>query len=118
MTYERWPQKVLDTLKIIYDFGCQAAEYCVGREPKMYCLTQFVIDRLHEYNHKCGSFWKLAEYPGFADLVSTASKSLNAFLQRFHSQCAYMRQDTFMHFINLVIVIRNWLRNQKLKQHL
>jgi hypothetical protein len=83
--YERLPQVVLDNLTVIYDFACQAAEYCISREPKMFCMTKFVIDRFHSNNHKCGSFWKLSTYPGFADLVSTASESLNAFIQRFHS---------------------------------
>jgi hypothetical protein len=116
--YERLPQAVLDSLTVIYDFACQAGEYCISREPKMFCLTKFLIDRFHSNNHKCASFWKLHSYPGFADLVSTASESFNAFIQWFHSQCAYMRQDTFMLFMELVTTVRNWLTNQRLKQHL
>ncbi len=28
---ERYPQVVLDNLTVIYDFSCQAAEYCPNR---------------------------------------------------------------------------------------
>jgi hypothetical protein len=113
--YKRMPQTVLDNLIVIYDFACQAAEYCIKREPKMFSKTQFFIDRFHATNHKCASFWKLTSYPGFAELASTASESLNAFLQRFHSQCAFMRQDTYMLFLEVVITVRNWLINERLK---
>lgn len=111
--YERLPEKVLDNLVVIYDFGCQAAEYCIKREPVMFARTQFFIDRFHGSNHKCASFWKLMSYPGFSELISTASETLNAFLQRFHSQCAYMRQDTYMLFLEVVITVRNWLINER-----
>ena len=29
--YERYPQDALDNLLRIYDFSCQAAEYCANR---------------------------------------------------------------------------------------
>ncbi len=84
----------------------------------MFARTKFVIDRFHSNNHVCASFWKLASYPGAAELVSTASESLNVFLQRFHSQCAYMRQDTFMKFLDLLVTIRNFLINVVLKRNI
>ena len=83
--YERMPQTVLDNLIVIYDFAYQASEYCIKREPEMFCKTQFFIDHFHAANHKCAFFWKLMSYPGFAELASTVSESLNSFLQRFHS---------------------------------
>ena len=84
----------------------------------MFSLTKFVIDRFHSNNHVCASFWKLGSYPTAAELVSTASETLNVFLQRFHSQCAYMRQDTFMKFLDLVVTIRNFLINVQLSKNL
>ena len=116
--YERIPMEELQNLTVMYDFACNAAEYITLREPKLFATTRFVIDRFHSVNHKCSSFWKLTSYPGFADLVSTASESLNSFLTRFSSQCAYMKQETYIKFLNLMFAVCNWLVNMQLQQKL
>ena len=81
----------------------------------MFAKTKFVIDRFHGITHKCSEYWKLASYPGFSSLVTTASESHNAFLQPFHSMCAYMKQSTFVTFMDFIIGVKNYLVNKELE---
>ena len=92
--YERIPQEVLDGMTILFDFACQAGVYCTRREPTMFAQTKFLVDRFHGMTHKCSEFWKLGNYPGFAQMQSTASERFNAFLAPFNVMCAYMKQET------------------------
>jgi hypothetical protein len=66
--------------------------------------------------HKCCEGFKLSNYPEFASYISTCAESLNNFLQLYHSQVAYMKQDTFITVIMFAIGIRNWLMNKKLEE--
>ena len=74
--YERIPEDVLKQATVLYDFACNAGEYIALREPKLFSMTQLLIDRFHSGNHKCSSLWKINTYPGFNDLVSTASEAI------------------------------------------
>ena len=113
--YERMPYEVLKDLNVIFDFACQAAEYASNQEPKLFSRTKFFIDRFHSRGHKRCAAWKLHSYPYFSELCSTASESLNSFLQNFHTQCSFMKQETFMLFIQLVVTVRNWIISNKLE---
>ena len=113
--YERMPEQVLQGLTVLYDFACQAAVYAHRREPELFTSTKWLIDRFHGYSHKCSDFWKMSSYPSVANLCSTASESLNSALQGFNSMCAFMRQDTFMIFVCLIIGIINWLKTKMLQ---
>ena len=52
---------------------------------------------------------------GLSELCLTASETLNAFLQKFHNQCAFMKQETFMKFLELILTVRNYLMTSKLQ---
>ena len=114
--YERMPAEIMDTLSIIYDAACQAAEYCVSREPNLFGLTNFYVDKFHSITHTCDSFWKLTSYPDLVHLISTSSESLNDYLQKFHNQCPYMKQATFMKFVAWVTGVRNFFLNKSLNE--
>ena len=73
--------------------------------------------RFHAYSHKCSGFWKLGNYPCDATTVSTSSESLNAFIQNYRGMCVYMKQETFIVFLSVLIAIRNWYINIKLKNY-
>ena len=114
--YERLPAEVLDKATILFDFSCQAGVYCCRREPELFAKTKFLVDRFHGYSHKCPSFWKLSNYPDFAQMASTASESLNSELQPLQSMVSYMKQETFMTFLSLFISIKNNLKNKALER--
>ena len=52
-----------------------------------------------------------------ANTISTASESLNLFLNNFSGMCAYMKQETFIVFISLITAVHNFLKNKKLNTY-
>lgn len=74
--------------------------------------------RFHSYGHKCSGFWKLAGYPCDAATISTASESLNSFLQNFSGMSVYMKQETFMVFTVMLTAIHNWMISETQKLYL
>ncbi len=111
---ERFPQEVLDQLHIVYDFSCQEAEYMMNRLPQLFKHTRLFLDRFHAKSHKCASMFKLQSYPIFQEVITTASETLNSFVQLFHSSAPYMSQATHVSFVRLVFGLRNYKTNQDL----
>ena len=112
--YKRMPQEVLDKLCIVYDFGCQEAEYMLNREPNMFRKTRVFIDRFHAMSHKCSSVFKLQAYLTLKKLVSTSSESLNTFLQKtLHTQAAFMKQETYVEMLGGILGVCNWFLNNE-----
>jgi hypothetical protein len=112
--YERFPQEVLNQLHVVYDFNCQEAEYMLNRLPEIFMHTRLFIDRWHATSHKCASVFKLQGYPVFQELVSTGAESLNQFLQYFHGQTPFMKQETAMIILMGFVGLRNYLINEEL----
>ena len=60
--------------------------------------------------------FKLQSYPVFQEIITTASETLNSFVQLFHSNAPYMSQQTHVLFMRLVLGIRNYKINQDMIQ--
>jgi hypothetical protein len=87
----------------------------LNRAPELFEKILLFIDRFHQDGHTCSEGFKLANFPELHAFVSNVAEGLNSFLQHFHSQVAFMKQNTFMMVMIVVIGVRNWLINRHLK---
>lgn len=101
----------------IYDFACNALEYCLNREPVMFRNTRFVVDRFHyKYNHKCSELFKMDRYQQLDGVNSSFMESVNSFIYAFRPQLSQMGQHSYMNYLRATLLIRNKSRNEKLKE--
>lgn len=86
----------------------------LNREPKLFEHVKVLIDIFHKLsNHKCGECWDIRKYEQHNQVNTEAQEQLNSFLGEFRSQCAYMKQTTFMKFIAIILGVRNLLKIKK-----
>ncbi len=88
----------------------------LNRIPDMFAHTRLFIDRFHATSHKCADVFKLQAFGEYQELISTASESLNLFLQRFHGQAPFMTQATFMLLLSNIVGVRNYMLNKEMLQ--
>ncbi|KAL0068071.1 hypothetical protein AAF712_004975 [Marasmius tenuissimus] len=62
--------------RVVYNFACALASYCMIREPEFFQNTQFLIDQFHEAGHsKCGSACFLSTYVGVDQALGAVNSS-------------------------------------------
>lgn len=91
----------------IYDFACNALEYCLNREPLMFKHTKFLVDRFHYLGHKCSRLFSMDHYPHLQKINSSIMESINSFLQGFKPQLSQMNQKNFMTYLKHLIMSKN-----------
>ncbi|KAK4696957.1 hypothetical protein P7C70_g8291, partial [Phenoliferia sp. Uapishka_3] len=83
---------------IVYDFACALAGYCMSREAHYWKDTLFVIDQLHQKDHrKCSNACYLETYmstdPTLKYINSSAAECGNNGLGRIRLSMSYMTQE-------------------------
>ncbi|KAK4698664.1 hypothetical protein P7C70_g7609, partial [Phenoliferia sp. Uapishka_3] len=83
---------------IVYDFACALAGYCMSREAHYWKETLFVIDQLHQRDHrKCSNACYLETYmstdPTLKYVNSSAAECGNNGLGRIRLSMSYMTQE-------------------------
>ncbi|KAL0062720.1 hypothetical protein AAF712_010415 [Marasmius tenuissimus] len=101
--------------RVVYDFACALASYCMVREPEFFKNTQFLIDQFHEAGHsKCGSACFLSSYMGvdgdLGAVNSSAAQCRNSGLGRIRKSVSYMRQNRVILYTKVFFSI--WNRRQ------
>ncbi|KAJ7141261.1 hypothetical protein C8R44DRAFT_547181, partial [Mycena epipterygia] len=105
----RWPQA---PKRVIYDFACALAPYCMTREPQFFAETQFVIDDFHASGHtKCSPAAFLKSYaqvdPRLARINTSAAECGNGGISRIRKGVSYMGQKRAIMFTRVFICIWN-----------
>lgn len=91
----------------IYDFACNALEYCLNREPVMFKHTKFLVDRFHYLGHKCSKLFSMDHYAHLRGINSSIMESLNSFVQGFKPQLSQMTQKNFMQYLKYLFMSKN-----------
>lgn len=105
--------------RIIYDFACALAPYCMTREPEFFADTQFAIDDFHAKDHtKCSPAAFLKSYsdidPRLARVNSSAAECGNGGLKRIRKSVSYMSQDRAIQYTKTFISIWNRMTIRRL----
>lgn len=105
--------------RVIYDFACALAPYCMTREADFFANTKFLIDQFHASDHKkCSSAHYLLTYsaadPRLKNLNSSAAECGNGGLGRIRKSVSYMSQDRAIQYTKVFISI--WNRARILQQ--
>ena len=83
-------EKMPNTL--IYDNGCNLAEYCYNRSPELFVDTKFVVDGFHYPNHKnCSHSFNASLHLQLKSFSSVVHEQKNAFLAK--SKIPVMKDD-------------------------
>ncbi|KAJ7178541.1 hypothetical protein C8R43DRAFT_1117917 [Mycena crocata] len=98
--------------KVIYNFSCALATYCMMREPYFFANTHFLIDDFHAFGHtKCSHTAFLKTYaevdPRLAVINSSAAECGNGGISRIRKGVSYMGQKRAIVFTHLFISIWN-----------
>ena len=114
--YKYWSKEKIDSTTFIYDFFCSALEYMLNREPLLFQNIWGKIDKFHSGSHKCSELYDIRKYLNQKATGNTSiMESLNSFLSHFKSQTAYMKQETFIKFLKVILGFRNYFINTKLQ---
>ncbi|KAL0057912.1 hypothetical protein AAF712_015434 [Marasmius tenuissimus] len=105
--------------RVVYDFACALASYCMVREPEFFKNTQFLIDQFHETGHsKCGSACFLSTYVGVDQSLgavnSSAAECGNSGIGRIRKSVSYMRQNRAILYTKVFLSIWNRRQMQRL----
>jgi hypothetical protein len=97
---------------ILYDFSCQAATYCMTREPDFFKRTRFLIDCFHEDGHSsCSPATRMSvarEHNQVLKKVNTSiAESGNAKLKRIKLSTSYMGQARAILYVKTFLSIIN-----------
>jgi hypothetical protein len=107
----RWPKP---PKRVIYDFACALAPYCLTREPDFFADTLFVVDDFHAKGHtKCSPASFLKTYaavdPRLSRINSSAAECGNGGIARIRKSVSYMTQDRAILYTKVFISIWNRL---------
>ncbi|KAJ7656998.1 hypothetical protein DFH06DRAFT_1269441 [Mycena polygramma] len=105
----RWEQP---PKRVIYDFACALAPYCMTREPEFFAQTQFLIDDFHAVGHKkCAPAAFLKTYcaidPRLRHVNSSAGECGNSGISRIRKSVSYMSQDRAIVYTKVFLCIWN-----------
>ncbi|TEB36925.1 hypothetical protein FA13DRAFT_1752581 [Coprinellus micaceus] len=101
--------------RVIYDFACALAPYCLTRGPVFFLDTEFRIDSFHAKDHtKCAPATFLSTYsavnPALSTINSSAGECGNSGLKRIRKSVSYMTQDRAVIYIHVYLALWNRLR--------
>ncbi|KAJ8079455.1 hypothetical protein PM082_013793 [Marasmius tenuissimus] len=110
--YTRWPNA---PDRVVYDFACALAPYCMTREPRFFSGTQFLIDKFHAPGHtKCSSACFLSNYiatdSSLDSVNSSAAECGNSGISRIRKSVSYMRQNRAILYTKTFLSV--WNRGQ------
>ena len=97
LKYKKDPPKA-----IIYDFACALSAYCLSREPHFYRQTQFFHDIFHQYNHKCGTAFRLSRFPN-VQVNSEIAEQFNSYIKRFKYTATHLSVDKYSFLMQYAI---------------
>lgn len=114
--YTRWktPPK-----RIIYNFACALAPYCLTREPQFFLNTEFRIDTFHAKDHtKCAPATFAATYaatnPELVAENTSAAECGNSGILQIRKSTSYMAQDRAILYTHSYLAIWNCICVKKL----
>jgi hypothetical protein len=110
--YTRWKEA---PKRVVYDFACALAPYCMTREPNFFKNTKMAIDRFHASNHtSCSPAAFLQNYmavdPRLAPINTSAAECGNSGIKRIRKSVSYMTQERAIVFTKVFLSVWNRLR--------
>ncbi|KAL0573345.1 hypothetical protein V5O48_008609 [Marasmius crinis-equi] len=107
--------------RVVYDFACALAPYCLVREPLFFRDTQFLIDKFHESGHsKCSSACGSANYSStdssLEKVNSSAAECGNSGIARIRKSVSYMRQNRAILYTKVFLSIWNRAKIRRMMQ--
>ncbi|EJD35535.1 hypothetical protein AURDEDRAFT_75213, partial [Auricularia subglabra TFB-10046 SS5] len=104
--------------KLIYDYACALAPYCMLREPLLFIDTQFVLDCFHENGHtRCTLACFLSQYKDWSDELrrvnSSAAELGNSGILKVRRTVSYMTERHAVIMCHIFLSI--WNRTRLLK---
>ncbi|KAL0573495.1 hypothetical protein V5O48_008472 [Marasmius crinis-equi] len=98
--------------RVVYDFACALAPYCMTREADFFKDTRFLIDKFHSTGHtKCGAACFLSTYtatdPSLGALNSSAAECGNSGIGRIRKSVSYMRQNRAILYTKVFLSVWN-----------
>ncbi|EJD48432.1 hypothetical protein AURDEDRAFT_60705, partial [Auricularia subglabra TFB-10046 SS5] len=114
--FTHWPRP---PRKVIYDYACALAPYCMLREPIYYGDTQFLIDKFHAQDHtRCSPACFLTGYADWNEALRVANSSAgecgNSSLLKIRKSLSYLsqRHAIILSYTFLAIWNRMRIRNR------
>lgn len=113
--YTRWKEP---PKRVIYDFACALAPYCLTREPEFFLDTEFRIDMFHAKDHtKCAPDAFRVTYsatnPALINENTSAAECGNSGLLKIRKSVSYMAQDRAILYTDMYLSLWNRIRIQK-----
>ena len=95
---------------IIYDNSCKLHLYTRKREPLLFKVTRFMVDRMHFKNHTaCSEGYSMNTYKYFKieGINSQTNEQANSQLRHLSTQAAYMTPQNLIFHVAIFFAIRN-----------
>lgn len=109
LLFTRWPQA---PKKVVYDNGCNEADFCFNRDPAHFRDTEFFIDEAHFKGHtNCSPSFSTMYYRGISN--SSLAEQKNSVLRFFESSVSCMSQLTCLWFLRFVLYKMNKTQRDK-----
>ena len=105
---------------IVSDISCQLCEYSMAREPLFFLNTLFMNDDWHGLDHKCGFVFRMYYLKKLCDKYRNINDQVieqgNKTVKLLKTAATYMKKETFMNYMLLILEIDGRQRLRRLEQ--